>query len=88
MFLQDQELHILIANHRERVTSEEEGIQAIRKNPFRVLREVKRTLRFYPFNYVRVSGNNWIMSGFEPPVSEIVLDYQALLATNPSDGIN
>ena len=82
IFLQDQELHILLANHRERVSSEEDGIQAIRKNPFHALREVKRSLLFYPTSYVRASRNNWIMSGFESPVSELILDYQALLATN------
>ena len=82
MYLQDQQLHILLANHRERVSSEKDGIRAIRKNPFHVLREVKRTLLFYPTNYVMESRNNWIMSGFESPVSELVLDYQALLATN------
>ena len=82
LFLQDQQLHILLANHRERVSSEKDGIRAIRKNPFHVLREVKRTLLFYPTNYVVESRNNWIMSGFESPVSELVLDYQALLATN------
>ena len=82
MYLQDQQLHILLANHRERVSSEEHGIQAIRKNPFYALRDVKRSLLFYPTSYVMESGNNWIMSGFESPVSELVLDYQALLATN------
>jgi hypothetical protein len=82
MYLQDQQLHILLANHRERVSSEEDGIQAIRKNPFHALRDVKRSLLFYPPSYVVESRNNWIMSGFESPVSEIILDYQALLATN------
>lgn len=82
MYLQDQQLHILLANHRERVSSEEDGIQAIRENPFHALRDVKRSLLFYPTNYVMESGSNWIMSGFESPVSEIILDYQALLATN------
>ena len=82
MYLQDQQLHILLANHRERVSSEEDGIQAIRENPFHALRDVKRSLMFYPTSYVMESGNNWIMSGFESPVSEIILDYQALLATN------
>jgi hypothetical protein len=85
MYLQDQQLHILLANHRERVSSEEDGIQAIRKNPFHALRDVKRSLLFYPTNYVMESGNNWIMSGFESPVSELVLDYQALLATKPPE---
>jgi HAMP domain-containing protein len=82
MYLQDQQLHILLANHHERVSSEEDGIQAIRENPFHALRDVKRSLMFYPTSYVMESGNNWIMSGFESPVSEIILDYQALLATN------
>ena len=82
MYLQDQQLHILLANHRERVSSEEDGIQAIRENPFHALRDVKRSLLFYPTNYVMESGSNWIMSGFESPVSELILDYQALLATN------
>ena len=82
MYLQDQQLHILLANHRERVSSEEEGIQAIHKNPFHALRDVKRSLLFYPTTYVIESGNNWPMSGFGSPVSELILDYQALLATN------
>lgn len=82
LFLQDQQLHILLANHRERVSSEEDGIQAIQKNPFHALRDVKRNLLFYPTNYVMASRNNWIMSGFESPVSELILDYQALLAEN------
>jgi hypothetical protein len=85
MYLQDQQLHILLANHCERVSSEEHGIQAIRENPFHALRDVKRTLLFYPPSYVMESGNNWIMSGFESPVSELILDYQALLATKPQE---
>ena len=85
MYLQDQQLHILLANHRERVSSEEDGIQAIRENPFYALRDVKRSLMFYPTSYVMESGNNWIMSGFESPVSELILDYQALLATKPQE---
>jgi len=82
LFLQDHQLHILLANHRERVSSEEDGIQAIRKNPFHALRDVKGSLLFYPTSYVIESRNNWILTGFESPVSEIILDYQALLATN------
>jgi len=85
MYLQDQQLHILLANHRERVSSEEDGIHAIRQNPFHALKDVKRSLLFYPTSYVVESRSNWIMSGFESPVSEIILDYQALLATNRPD---
>ncbi len=81
LFLQDQQLHILLANHRERISSEE-GIQAIHNNPFHAFRDIKRNLLFYPTSVVMASRNNWIMSGFEAPVSELILDYQALLAVN------
>ena len=84
MFLEDQRLHIIIANHRERVSSEQDGIQAIRKNPFHSLSDVKGGLMFYPNSYVIDSRNSWIIGGFESPVSELILDYQALLATEPS----
>jgi hypothetical protein len=85
MYLQDQRLHIILANHRERVSSEEDGIQAIHHNPFRALRDVKGRLMFYPTSYVIASRNNWIIGGFESPVSELILDYQALLATTPQE---
>ena len=85
MYLQDQRLHIILANHRERVSSELDGIQAIHSNPFRALRDAKGRLMFYPNSYVIDSRNSWIMSGFESPVSELILDYQALLATNPPE---
>jgi hypothetical protein len=88
MYLQDQRLHIMLANHRERVSSEEDGIQAIHKNPLRALRDVNGRLMFYPTSYVIASGNNWFIGGFESPVSELILDYQALLATNPSEEPN
>lgn len=85
MYLQDQRLHIILANHRERVSSERDGIQAIHTNPFRALRDVKGRLMFYPNSYVIDSRNSWIMSGFESSVSELILDYQALLATKPPE---
>jgi len=85
MYLQDQRLHIILANHRERVSSEEAGIQAIHNNPFRALRDVKGRLMFYPTSYVIASQNNWIIGGFESPVSELILDYQALLARTPQE---
>ena len=85
MYLQDQRLHIMLANHRERVSSEQEGIQAIHNNPFRAMKDVKRRLMFYPTSYVIESRSNWIAGGFDSPVSELILDYQALLATKSPD---
>lgn len=81
MYLKDRELHILLANYRERVSSETNGIQAIRKNPFHALRDVKRSLLFYPTSYIIESRNSWLAGGFDAPVSELILDYQALLAS-------
>lgn len=85
MYLQGQRLHIMLANHRERVSSEQEGIQAIRNNPFRAMKDVKRRLMLYPTSYVIESRSNWIAGGFDSPVSELILDYRALLATKPPD---
>ena len=85
MYIQDQRLHIILANHRERVSSEQEGIQAIHNNPFRAMKDVKKRLMFHPTSYVIEARNNWIAGGFESPVSELILDYQALVATKPPE---
>lgn len=83
MFLQGQHFHIIISNHRERVSSEEEGITGIRTNPFRSLRDVKKgKLIFDPTRYMIDSRANWIAGGYDSPASEIVLDLRALLASD------
>lgn len=84
LYLQDQQLHILLANHRERVSSEEDGIHAIHQNPFRVLRDVKPRLLFFPTDYIKETRTTWLAGGFKPPVSELVLDYHALLEFEPA----
>lgn len=88
LYLQDQQLHLLLANHRERVSSEEEGIHAIHHNPLRILRDVNRRLLFYPTNYIVESRQTWLTGGFDAPVSELILDYQALLASEGSENPN
>ena len=88
MFLEDQRLHIIVANHRERVSSAKDGIQAIRSNPFRSLKDTKDRLVFYPTSYMLDSRNSWIMGGFDSPVSELMLDYQALLVTTPKEKLS
>lgn len=83
MFLQDQRLHIILTNHRERVSSEEVGINGIRSNPFRSLRDIKKgKLSFDPTRYVIDSRDNWMAGGYDAPSSELVLDLKALLATD------
>ncbi len=81
MFLQAQRLHIILANHRERVSSEQEGITGIHRNPFRSLQDIKKgTLTFDPIRYVIDSRDNWIAGGYQSPASELVLDLKRLLA--------
>ena len=83
MFLQDQRLHIILSNHRERVSSEREGITGIRRNPFRSLRDIKQgKLTFDPTRYMIDSRNNWMAGGYESPASELILDLKAILATD------
>ncbi len=79
MFMDDGYLTIFIANFRERVTSEQLGIEAIHDNPLHPLKEVNERLVFRPPYYVIDSGIFWTESGFGPPVGKIILDYQALL---------
>ena len=83
MFLQDQGLHIILANDRERVSSEEVGIKGIRNNPFRSLRDIKKgKLLFDPSRYMIDSRDTWIAGGYDAPSSELVLDVKSLLATD------
>lgn len=81
MFLQDRRLHVILANHRARVVSETDGITAIRRNPLRLLREVKGTLLFDPAAHVIDSRANWVAGGFESPAAELILDYKTFLAS-------
>ena len=83
MFLHDQRFHIILANHRERVSSEKDGIEGIHSNPFRSLRDDKKgQLIFDPLRYMIDSRDNWLAGGYNSPASEIILDLQALLATD------
>jgi len=80
MFLENQRLHIILANYRERVSSEEDGIKGIRRNPFRSLRDIKKgKLLFDPARYIISSQDNWIAGGYDSPASELVLDLKSFL---------
>ncbi|NKB82339.1 MAG: hypothetical protein GKS05_10720 [Nitrospirales bacterium] len=80
-FLQDHMLHIILANHHERVLSEEEGILAIRRNPFHIVNGVKGLLQFASDDYVVNSQRNWVSGGFESSAAELILDYKAFLTS-------
>lgn len=83
MFLQDQRLHMILANHREQVSSEREGIKGIRSNPLRSMRDLtKGKLIFDPARYMIDSRDNRMAGGHDSPASELILDFKALLASN------
>jgi hypothetical protein len=83
MFLQGERLHIILANHRERVSSEQDGIIGIRHNPFRSLRDIKKgKLMFDPARHMIESRDNWIAGGSGSPASELILDFKNFLATD------
>ena len=84
MFLQDQRLHFILSNHRERVSSEREGIEGIRNNPFHSLSDSKKgMLTFDPTRYMIDSRDTWMTGGYESPASEVIVDLKALLSTDP-----
>ncbi|MDA0739927.1 MAG: hypothetical protein O2999_05735 [Nitrospirae bacterium] len=83
MFLQNQRLHFILSNHRERVSSEQDGIKGIRRNPLYSLRDIKKgKLSFDPTRYMIDSRDNWMAGGYDAPASELVLDLKSLLAQN------
>lgn len=82
MFLKGQRLHVILSNHRERVSSEQEGIKGIRSNPFHSLRDIKKgKLSFDPTRYMIESRDNWLAGGYDAPSSELVIDIKDLLAS-------
>lgn len=84
VFLEAKRLHILVANYRERVTSEQKGIIDIRDHPLRPLKEKTYPLIFSPPDLVVDAGSRWIGGGFHSPISELVLDYQGLVGASDS----
>lgn len=81
LFTSNGNLHIILANHRERVTSEAEGITAVRDNPMHILRRVRGALVFEPGTYMIDSQENWPGGGFDVPAVEVILDSRAFLAS-------
>lgn len=86
IFLEGRQLHVILANHRERVTSEQDGVSALRNNPLVSLKEVQGTLVFHPADLVLDSRKNWTAGGFGAPMPELVLDFEALLNTENFQG--
>jgi hypothetical protein len=80
MFLKDNRLHVVIANHRERVPPEQNAIETVRVNPLRPLGGKSRTLTFDPPRFVTATQSNWMGGSSGAPASELVVDYAGYLA--------
>lgn len=74
LFLMDGRLHVILANHRERVSPGPDGAEAIRANPIRSLRATGGSLTFDPPTFVLASQANWLGGSSGPSASELVVD--------------
>lgn len=87
VFLKDGRLHVIVANHRQRVSPGSEDAETIRANPVRSLRGTGGSLTFDPPAYVLASQANWLGGASGPSASELVLDHKAFLAAATATGV-
>jgi hypothetical protein len=80
LFLKGNRLHVVVANHHERISSGPDVPEAIRANPLRPLGGRGFTVSFDPARYVSATKSNWMGGSSTTPASELVLDHQAFLA--------
>jgi hypothetical protein len=80
LFLKGSRLHVVVANHHERISSGPDVPEAIRANPLRPLGGRGFTVSFDPARYVSATKSNWMGGSSTTPASELVLDHQAFLA--------
>jgi hypothetical protein len=86
LFLEDKQLHVIVANHRERVSPGPGGDDAVRASPIRSLRGAGGSLTFDPPAFVLASRANWLGGSAGPSASEVVLDHTAFLTAAISPG--
>lgn len=79
VFLRENRLHVIIANHREPVPGNQEAIEKVRANPLHTLGGKSRTLTFDPARFVTATQSNWMGGSSVAPASELVLDYSRYL---------
>jgi hypothetical protein len=79
-FLKEGQLHVVIANQRERVLPGSDGAEAVRVNPMRSLGGRAFRLMFDPPRYILTTQANWMGGPYGPPANEVKLDHTAFLA--------
>ncbi|MEW6542203.1 MAG: hypothetical protein AB1411_01180 [Nitrospirota bacterium] len=81
LFLKDQLLHVVIANHREPVASGSDGLKQVRAHPLRALKRTGKTLGFNPPKAVVSSAESWPAGYGGTPAAALVLDLPTFMAS-------
>lgn len=84
LFVQRNQLHVVVANHHERIPSGSNSLAAIRANPLSPWGGKGVTLSFDPPRFVAGAQATWLGGSAGAPASELVLDHSAFLAEAPS----
>ena len=80
LFVKSNQLHVVVANHHERIPSGSSSLAAIRANPLSPWGGKGLTLSFDPPRFVAGTQATWLGSSAGAPASELVLDHSAFLA--------
>lgn len=80
LFVKGNRLHVVVANHHERVPSGSDSLAAIRVNPLSPWGGKGVTLSFDPPRFVAGTQATWLGGSAATPASELVLDHSAFLA--------
>ena len=87
LFVKGSKLHVVVANHHERVPSGSDGLAVIRANPLSPWGGKGVTLSFEPARFVAGTQATWLGGSAAAPASELVLDHSAFLAETPLPAI-
>lgn len=83
VFVKGGQLHVVVANHRERIPSGSDGLAAIRANPLSPWGGKGVTLSFALPRFVAGTQATWMGGSTAAPASELILDHSAFLAEAP-----
>lgn len=84
VFVKGGKLHVVVANHRERIPSGSDGLAAIRANPLSPWGGKGVTLSFAIPRFVGGTQATWLGGSTAAPASELILDHSAFLAESPT----
>jgi len=80
LFVKDNMLHVVVANHHDRVPSDSGSLAAIRTNPLSPLSGKGLALSFDPQKFISGVQTTWLGGAGGAPASELILNQSAFLA--------